>query len=481
MHIDLPKDVKIIIGTLENAGFEAYAVGGCVRDFILGRVPKDWDITTSAKPLEVKSLFRRTVDTGLKHGTITVLLGKEAYEVTTYRIDGTYEDSRHPSSVTFTPNLSEDLRRRDFTINAMAYNDREGLVDDFSGMEDIRLGIIRAVGNPEERFHEDALRILRAFRFAAQLGFRIEEETEKAARDLRETLGNISAERIRDEFTKLLLSPHPETLRSLYQCGISAVILPEFDRCMETDQKNPHHAYSVGEHTIRAIQNIREIDVAGESPENREAYGTIPSESEEDRKRFRYLRLAMLFHDMGKPACLTTDDEGIDHFYRHPDLSERMARTILKERLKEDNKTVDVVCSLVRYHDLKPKLDPGNIRKQISKIGKELFPLLFQVQRADILAQSDYQREEKLQYQDRFEEIYRQILEEGDCVSMQELAINGNDLIRDLNLKGGKEVGRILNELLDMVLGDPSLNERGFLLSKAQEMCGSADRKEEGS
>ena len=237
MHIHLPDKVKKIIETIESGGYEAYAVGGCVRDSILGRVPEDWDITTSASPQEIKNLFRRTVDTGIQHGTVTVIMEREGFEVTTYRIDGEYEDSRHPKEVTFTSNLTEDLKRRDFTINAMAYNDREGLVDAFGGIKDMKARLVRCVGNPRERFGEDALRMMRAVRFSAQLGYGMEEGTKAAVKEMAENLRNISAERIQTELVKLLTSPRPEDLRICYETGITRVILPEFDRCMETEDR----------------------------------------------------------------------------------------------------------------------------------------------------------------------------------------------------------------------------------------------------
>ncbi len=248
MKIQLPDQVNKIIDTLEEAGYEAYAVGGCVRDSLLGRTPDDWDITTSAKPEDCKRLFPRTVDTGIKHGTVTVLLGGEGFEVTTYRIDGVYEDGRHPREVTFTASLKEDLRRRDFTVNAMAYNERSGLVDIYGGMQDIKNRVIRCVGDAWERFDEDALRMLRAVRFSAQLGYRIDEKTREAVKAMAPNLQKISAERIQAELVKLVTSPHPDDLRTAYELGITAQILPEFDLCMETPQRHKHHCYDVGEH-----------------------------------------------------------------------------------------------------------------------------------------------------------------------------------------------------------------------------------------
>lgn len=320
IRIELPEAVRNIINTLQSAGYEAWAVGGCVRDSILGRVPDDWDITTSARPEQVKAIFKKTVDTGIQHGTVTVLWNRAGYEVTTYRIDGEYEDSRHPKEVQFTASLREDLRRRDFTINAMAYNEEAGLVDIFGGIEDIRAKKIRCVGDPMERFSEDALRMMRAVRFSAQLGYEIEEETEAAICRLSPTLQKISAERIRTELVKLLISPHPELLEACWRTGMTAVFLPEFDRMMETSQNNPHHCYNVGEHTIRAMK--------ASAPE-------------------KTLRLALLFHDMGKPETKTTDGEGIDHFRGHEVKSSDMARTVMR-RLKFDNNTIDRVVRLVR-------------------------------------------------------------------------------------------------------------------------------------
>ena len=325
MKIQLPEKVQQIIKTLQSCGYEAYAVGGCVRDSLLGRTPGDWDITTSALPEETKALFERTFDTGIEHGTITVLLGKEGFEVTTYRIDGKYEDSRHPSEVTFTRCLSEDLLRRDFTINAMAYNDEDGIVDMFGGMEDLEKKIIRCVGDAEARFEEDALRIMRAVRFSAQLGFEIEEQTQQAIRHLAMNLKNISAERIQVELIKLLTSPHPEQIRLAYELGITKVMLPEFDLMMETAQETPHHCYTVGEHTIAALQNC-------------------PPD--------KILRLTLLFHDMGKPVRKTMDEKGIAHFKGHAPVSEAVAKAIM-HRLKFDNDTLRKVTKLVFYHDFR--------------------------------------------------------------------------------------------------------------------------------
>ncbi|WP_394911091.1 CCA tRNA nucleotidyltransferase [uncultured Robinsoniella sp.] len=438
MKITLPEQVKTIIEKLEENGYEGFAVGGCVRDALLFRNPDDWDITTSAKPEQVKELFKRTVDTGIQHGTVTVLLDREGFEVTTYRIDGEYEDSRHPREVCFTSNLTEDLKRRDFTINAMAYSEKRGLVDEFDGVLDLKHGIIRCVGNPEERFSEDALRILRAVRFAAQLGFQIEEKTFSAIRRLAPHLSHISAERIQTELLKLIVSPHPETLRLAWEAGITAVILPEFDRMMETPQNNPHHILNVGEHTLKALQEVRADKV---------------------------LRLSVLCHDFGKAATRTTDESGTDHFYVHAEVSSQMAKDFLK-RLKLDNETLYQVEKLVKYHDYHPGTNARSVRKAIYKIGEDLFPKLLEVQRADVLAQSAYQQAEKLSDLKRIEELYHRILEEKQCLSLKDLEVTGRDLIQ-AGMKPGKELGTCLQQLLEVVLDDPEKNNKEELLKIA--------------
>ena len=313
----MPQEVVRIINTLEEHGYEAYAVGGCVRDAMLGRTPEDWDITTSAKPLEVKALFRKTIDTGLQHGTITVMMNGEGYEVTTYRIDGEYEDGRHPKEVAFTTNLKMDLERRDFTINAMAYNDRSGLVDEFDGVGDLKKGIIRCVGDAGQRFDEDALRMLRAVRFSGQLGFVIEPDTLRAMEARIQNLEKISAERIRVEMTKLLISPNPGTIRVAYTAGMTKVFLPEFDRMMTCEQQNHHHCYTVGEHSIHGIERIQSL-MAGEKQNELSGYAGEKLRklcASLDKKQYTMLVLTMLLHDVAKPAVMTLDDNGEGHFY----------------------------------------------------------------------------------------------------------------------------------------------------------------------
>ena len=438
MQIQLPEDVKRIINTLKEAGFEAYAVGGCVRDCLLGKTPNDWDITTSALPTEVKGLFSHTFDTGIKHGTITVLLHHVGYEVTTYRIDGEYEDGRHPKAVSFTRSLKEDLLRRDFTINAMAYNEDDGIQDLFGGQQDLADGIIRCVGNAEDRFGEDALRMLRAVRFSAQLGFEIEPETLKAMKNLSANLRLVSAERIQVELVKTITSAHPENIRIAYEQGLTAEFLPEFDRCMETTQNNPNHMYTVGEHTIKAMQLI--------APE-------------------KDLRLTMLLHDIAKPLLKTTDEAGIDHFHGHPQKSMEMAKEILR-RLKFDNNTVDRVSRLCACHDVRIEPRKKCMRRALNKLGGDLFPAFFAVQRADVSAQSDYRRKEKLEWIAQNEADYKDIIDSKECFSLKDLAVNGKDLI-EAGVKPGPKVGEILNEMLNCVLEDPETNEKSRLF----ELC----------
>lgn len=441
MRIQLPDKVHNIINTLEEAGYEAYAVGGCVRDSILGREPDDWDITTSAKPEETKHLFPRTVDTGIKHGTVTVLLEGEGFEVTTYRIDGTYEDGRHPTEVTFTANLKEDLRRRDFTINAMAYNDRSGLVDLYGGLADMENRVIRCVGDAGERFDEDALRMLRAVRFSAQLGYRIDEATGEAVRALAPNLQKISAERIQAELVKLVTSPHPDYLRNAYELGITAQILPEFDLCMETPQRHKHHCYDVGEHILHSMLGV-EAD--------------------------KVLRLGMLFHDIGKPQTLTIDPDGTTHNKKHPFEGEKITRKVMR-RLKFDNDTTDKVTKLVLYHDYDIAPTEAGVRRAINRMGEDIFAMIFTVRRADIAAQSDYMREEKLAKVAYIEKLYSEILARKDAVTLKDLAISGNDLIAE-GMPPGRQIGETLSALLERVLDDPSLNTREILLKLYKEV-----------
>lgn len=437
MVIQLPEKVKYIINTLMEAGYEAYAVGGCIRDSVLGRIPEDWDITTSANPMQIKSLFKKTIDTGIQHGTVTVMINGEGFEVTTYRIDGEYEDGRHPKAVVFTASLTEDLKRRDFTINAMAYNEKEGMVDAFGGLEDLQKKIIRCVGDPGERFQEDALRMMRAVRFSAQLGFVIEERTRQAVTELAGNLAKVSAERIQTELVKLLVSKHPEKILTAYETGLTRVFLPEFDAMAETPQNNPYHCYNVGRHTIEAIKN---------SPPD------------------RVIRLTMLLHDVAKPLCKSVDQDGIYHFFGHQAKGAQMAREILR-RLKFDNDTIRKVTALIAKHDDTPELSPTAIRRAIYETGLEQYPALFTVKRADTMGKNCYQREEKLEYIDRYQEMYEEIIAKKQCLTLKELAVTGKDLI-DAGMKPGKMLGETLEKLLEHVLEYPEDNRKEILMKQ---------------
>ncbi len=445
VHILVPEKAKYIVNTIQAAGFEAYVVGGCVRDSILGREPQDWDITTSAKPEQVKALFPRTIDTGLQHGTVTIMQDKEGFEVTTYRIDGEYEDGRHPKEVVFTASLEEDLKRRDFTINAMAYNDEEGLIDLFGGMEDIERGVIRCVGDANARFTEDALRILRAIRFSAQLGYTIEESTKAGIRALAPNLRKISAERIQTELVKMMVSAHPEKLRDAYDMGVTKEFLPEFDRCMETEQNNRHHCYSVGEHIIHSVMGVAPV---------------------------KELRLAMLFHDIAKPDTMTVDEKGIYHFHGHAELGAEKTRQILR-RLKFDNDTIAMVTTLVKYHDhdtgCEEPVSQRMVRRFVNRIGEDACPWIFDVTEADIMAQSDYLREEKLARVKEWRRLYEEVSAQKQCMSLKGLAVTGSDLIAQ-GMKPGKELGEVLHALLELVLDDPASNTKENLLEQAKNL-----------
>ena len=433
MKLLLPPKVKMILGILSENGYEAYVVGGCVRDSILARNPSDWDITTSAKPEDVCRIFHRTVGTGLKHGTVTVLIGDEQFEVTTYR--GTAGPSEENAS-----DLVQDLLHRDFTINAMAYNDKSGLVDIVDGMNDLQRKVVRCVGEPDDRFDEDPLRILRAFRFAAETGFSIDRNTADRIPYFADRLRNVSGERIRDELVKILVSRNPEYWMELYKTGITAAVMPEFDLCMETPQNTPHHFYDVGTHTVKTLMAI-----------------------EPDR----ILRLTMLMHDFGKPAMRFHDRLGRDHFKGHAAKSADIARDIMK-RLRFDRETINKVCKLIYYHDYRPEPDPKAVRKAVYLIGPELFPLYIKVQWADNCGKSLYKRKEKQERVTRVARVYEQIMAEKPCLSRKELAINGEDL-RELGIRG-RETGDILESALLMVLDEPEMNNREVLLKYASDL-----------
>jgi tRNA nucleotidyltransferase (CCA-adding enzyme) len=438
VKINIPEDVKLIINTLINNGYESYVVGGCVRDSILKKKPKDWDITTKAKPEQVIKLFDKVILTGLKHGTVTVIINKNGYEVTTYRTDGEYEDNRHPKEVKFVECLKEDLARRDFTINAMAYNEIHGLVDYFGGMEDLADKIIKTVGNPKERFNEDALRMLRAIRFSAQLDFEIDKNVLATIKELKANIKNISKERIREEFNKILLC-NPKKIEILKDCEILEFIIPEMSNIYNFNQNNPYHIYDLYNHTIAATEAIEPVI---------------------------HLRLAMLLHDLGKTETKTTDESGVSHYYSHSKESVKMAQYTLKE-LKYDNDTINKVITLIQYHDctLKSKL---SIKRMLSKIGEELLRDLFKVQRSDILAQNPVYAEERLKTLISAENKLDMILAQNECFSLKDLKINGEDLI-NIGFNKGKEIGEMLKYLLDIVIERSELNEKEILITLAKE------------
>ena len=453
--LHVPADAARIIGKLEQAGYEAYVVGGCVRDSVLGREPEDWDITTSASPEQVKAIFPRTIDTGIEHGTVTVMDHHVGYEVTTYRVDGEYRDGRHPSSVTFTRSLEEDLLRRDFTINAMAYNPKSGLVDLYDGMGDLKRGCIRCVGVPKERFSEDALRILRALRFASQLGFTIEEETLAAMRELAPRLSAVSAERVRVELVKLLGGKCPEMMVTAYEIGVTDVILQEWNAMITEDQDNPHHLYDVGRHTVKTLQALhKEPEYLAADAHERAIYD-----------------MAMLLHDAGKPACRTIEADGYRHYRGHALISSEIAKKVLR-RLKFDNDTIALVTLLVRWHDcrfdIKKDVSFANsMRRIVSRVGKDNMKYLFPIMRADIEGQHPEYRERGLARVARMQEEYEVILREGHCVAVRDLAVTGRDLI-GLGYKPGPALGEALEKLLQIVIDDPAANTAETLTAKAK-------------
>lgn len=465
MKIELPDNVAFILTTLKKNGFEGYAVGGCVRDAVLGREPEDWDITTSARPEEVKALFRRTIDTGIQHGTVTVMLGEVGYEVTTYRMDGKYEDHRHPKEVQFTPNLVEDLKRRDFTINAMAYNPETGIVDKFDGMGDMERRCIRCVGNAEERFAEDALRMLRGVRFAGQLQFEMEDATKQAIQKQAPTLVNVSAERIRTELTKLLVSDGADRLMLAVETGLIAYFLPEFAQMLQTPQNNPHHRFDVGNHSMEAVRQV-----------NRQ-WKELCAKKEMSKKQHVALAYAALLHDVAKPDCRTTGEDGIDHFHNHPELGAEKAKSILR-RLKFDNDTISMVFRLILFHDRRHEncyIDgkystkgKRDMRRLMNRIGLDAMPLLFELQRADLLSQSSYKQEEKLNQLEAGIRCYREIIEAEDAVTLKDLAIGGRELM-GLGIKPGPQIGSTLHQLLEEVLDDPEKNKAETLIRLAKE------------
>jgi tRNA nucleotidyltransferase (CCA-adding enzyme) len=436
IKLAIPQEVLFILNTLNQSGYEAFIVGGCVRDSLLGKAPKDWDITTNALPEKLKSLFEKTIDTGIKHGTVTVLINNQQFEVTTYRVDGKYSDNRRPENVYFTSSLQEDLSRRDFTVNSLAYHPSLGLMDFFQGRTHLENRLIRAVGNPGERFNEDALRMLRAIRFSAQLDFEIEPSTLKAIKENSFLIQRISAERIRDELTKILVSHCPVKFSLLKTGCLLEYILPELDACFNVTQNNPYHIYNVAIHTLNSLAYI-----------------------ENDR----ILRWTMLLHDIGKSATKTTDTKGIDHFYGHPHVSKSLAENILK-RLKFDNKSIYTILKLVEFHDKSIGTSQKSVRRMLSRLGEDIFTKLLKVKEADMKAQNPAFLKERLAKLDMIKELYGEVIEKQHCISLKDLAVNGNDLI-EAGFAEGKDIGIILNKLLDEVIKNPGINTKSKLLA----------------
>lgn len=459
--IDLPEEVEYVIDEIMSAGYEAYLVGGCVRDFIMGVIPKDYDVTTDATPDEVHRVFDNMdvhiIDTGIKQGTVTVIRNHVPVEVTTYRTESTYSDNRHPDDVRFSKSLTDDLSRRDFTMNAIAWNplrgknaevvqmtevDRTGtndgsFVDVFNGIDDIKNKVIRCVGNPRDRFSEDALRIMRALRFASTLDFEIEGETAKAIFDLKDNLNNISRERIQKELEGLICGSAAERILREY-ANVIAVIIPEIVPMIGLDQCTPYHIYDVWEHSIRVVSGV-------------------PGEP--------VLRLAALFHDIGKPPCFFKDEDGVGHFYGHPEVSAEMTGSIMR-RLKSDNETRNKVLTLVRWHDIRPEATEKSVRKALVKVGAELFDEWIAIKRADNLAQAP-EITERQDYISEIEEIGHRLIEEEGTMSLKTLNISGKDLM-ELGVREGPEIGRILNELLADVLEERLTNEKTILIEAAR-------------
>lgn len=449
LKIKIPFGANEIIHNLQNNGYEAFLVGGCVRDSILGRPIHDYDITTSATPDEMMEVFKdkRIIETGLQHGTITIVINGEGYECTTYRIDGNYSDSRRPDSVAFTRSLEEDLKRRDFTINAMAYNNEAGLIDPFNGMKDMKYHKIRCVGRAEDRFSEDALRILRAIRFASQLGFVVDSDASLNIHKMYKNLENISTERINSEFCKIALSSEFYIQIVLFR-EVFSLFIPEIKDMFGFQQNNPYHIYDVWNHTVHAVQ----------------AY---ECDCEPDlNSRDLITSLAVFFHDIGKPHCYQDSEDGVRHFKGHGRVSADMTNEIMK-RLRFDNDTREKVVELVYYHDATFEVGKKYIKRWLNKIGEEQFRRLLNVRRADIKAQADINQETRLQKIDNIGYILEEVLQDDECFSLKDLAVNGKDLII-IGYKPGKEIGDVLNNLLDSVISGEYINEKEKLLEIAE-------------
>ena len=441
MEICLPYQVEKAIFLLEESGFEAYIVGGCVRDSIMNKKPSDWDIATSATPDEICAVFKdyKTILTGAKHGTVTVVIDHFHIETTTYRTEGTYSDNRRPDYVSFTGDLKEDLKRRDFTMNAIAYNPKVGIVDYFGGISDIENMILRCVGEPDKRFSEDALRIMRALRFASVLSLTIEENTRLSIHKNKELLDNIAVERIVAEFNKLLLGDYVEKILHEYK-DVIAVFIPEIAETFGFDQRNYHHIYDVWGHIVSAISM---------SP------------------KLIYVRLAVFFHDIAKPSCLKFDSRGMGHFSGHQQRGKEIALEVLK-RLKYDNATTKVVSFLVLYHDAPVKPEKTEIKKWLMKYGKTMVQLLFEIKIADNLAKNRNFPARLIEAKEG-RAVLRKILKNNECYSLDQLNLGGRDLI-EWGFPENEKIGEILKGLLLAVIENKCENEREDLLVYAKEV-----------
>lgn len=437
-ELKAPEQVKTALRLLEHSGFEAYAVGGCVRDSLLGHAPDDWDITTSARPEETEAVFReyRLIETGLQHGTVTVILDGMPLEITTFRVDGDYLDARHPESVTFTRTLRDDLARRDFTVNTLCWNEKDGIVDLFGGTADLQNKILRAVGAPDKRFQEDALRILRGIRFAAVLGFTLEEETATSILRNRALLSAVAKERIRTEFGKLLCGQNAASVLERFH-EVIEVFIPELCPLVGCPQNTKYHCFDVFHHTLTALENIPPAEIP---------------------------RLCMFFHDFGKPACRRTDSNGTDHFKGHEQKSAELAEPILR-RLRYDNHTVKTVTERIRIHDTKSAVTKVQAKKLLCKIGMENYRALMDIKRADCRGKADpHAIDEKLQKMDA---LLTEILENNECFSLKQLAVNGNNL-KEIGIADGKTIHAVLEKLLLAVIEERCPNEKTALLEYAK-------------
>lgn len=483
LRINIPSEVEAITELLEDAGHEAFIVGGCVRDSLLEAAgadeagcgekagaagsgaaesddsgsapagsqagPADWDMCTDATPEEMIALFGgaglRIADYGAKHGTVAVISGGSAYEVTTYRIDGGYSDARHPDAVTFTRSLEEDLARRDFTVNAMAYNEERGLVDPFGGRGDLARGVIRCVGDPDKRFREDALRIVRAMRFCSKLGFTADEKTRDAAIGNRALLRNISAERIRAEFVKTLTGKGARPALDAFR-DVVAEFIPEAAAMFDLDQQNDYHCYDVWQHTLHAVENAADVGI---------------------------VKIAAFFHDIGKPGCKTVTEDGWGHFYGHEHAGAEIADNVMR-RLRFDNRTRETVTELIYNHGIVFQETEKHARRMLNKFGPEKLELLTQLELADVKSQAEFCREERVDRINAFREIAARVIEQQQCFKISDMAVDGRDVLR-MGVPQGPEVGRVLKGLFALVADGELANDRDVLLRKAHEMIGDID------